>query len=43
MTRVKLAVCLFALASQAFAHHGSRVSYDLTKTVTLKGVVKEFV
>src|SRR5262245_5656464 len=23
------------------AHHGSRVSYDLTKTVTLKGIVKE--
>ena len=42
MTRVKLAVCLF-VAGQAFAHHGSRVSYDLTKTVTLKGVVKEFV
>jgi hypothetical protein len=27
----------------ALAHHGSRVSYDLTKTVTVKGVVKEFV
>jgi hypothetical protein len=26
-----------------WAHHGSRVSYDLTKEVTLKGVIKEFV
>jgi hypothetical protein len=23
------------------AHHGSRISYDLTKTVTLKGTIKE--
>jgi hypothetical protein len=38
-----MVVGLLAIASQAFAHHGSRVSYDLTKTVTLKGIVKEFV
>jgi hypothetical protein len=30
-------VLLFAL----LGHHGSRVSYDLTRTVTLKGIVKE--
>ncbi len=46
--RRKLGSCLtvvglLAIASQAFAHHGSRVSYDLTRTVTLKGIVKEFV
>ena len=29
------------LLSVALGHHGSRVSYDLTKTVTLKGIVKE--
>jgi hypothetical protein len=32
---------LLAAGARASAHHGSRVSYDLTKTVTLKGVVKE--
>ena len=25
------------------AHHGSRISYDMTRQVTVKGVVKEFV
>jgi len=34
---------LLAVTSFAWAHHGSRISYDLTKQVTLKGVVKEFV
>jgi hypothetical protein len=29
------------VARPAFAHHGSRVSYDLTKTVTVKGTIKE--
>jgi len=29
-------------AGLALAHHGSRVSYDLSKTVTVKGIVKEF-
>lgn len=33
-----LAVCVPALA-----HHGSSISYDLKKTVTLKGTVSEFV
>lgn len=33
-----LAVCV-----PAFAHHGSSISYDLKKTVTLKGTVSEFV
>jgi hypothetical protein len=28
-------------AGPASAHHGSRVSYDLTKTVTLTGIVRE--
>jgi hypothetical protein len=40
---MKTVMGLLAIASLALAHHGSRVSYDLTKTVTLKGIVKEFV
>jgi len=40
---LSIVVGLLAITGQAFAHHGSRVSYDLTKTVTLKGIVKEFV
>lgn len=44
--RTLIALMLFAstaatAAPGVAAHHGSRVSYDLTKTVTLKGVIKE--
>ena len=31
-----------ALGAPVLAHHGSRVSYDLTKEVTMKGVVTEY-
>jgi Family of unknown function (DUF6152) len=31
-----------AAASPMFAHHGSRVSYDLDKTVTVTGAVTEY-
>jgi hypothetical protein len=46
--KLKLSRCLMvlgilAIARETFAHHRSRVPYDLTKTVTLKGTVKEFV
>jgi hypothetical protein len=34
---------LLAVSVPAFAHHGSSISYDLKKTVTLKGTVSEFV
>jgi Family of unknown function (DUF6152) len=33
---------LLALSGRAFAHHGSRVSYDMSKVVTMKGTVTEF-
>jgi hypothetical protein len=33
---------LLALSVAVLAHHGSRVSYDLTKQVTMKGVVTEY-
>ena len=36
-----LCAALLFPAGLASAHHGSRVSYDLTKTVTLTGTVKE--
>jgi uncharacterized protein DUF6152 len=36
-------VGLLAVSVPAFAHHGSSISYDLKKTVTLKGTVSEFV
>jgi hypothetical protein len=32
---------LVMTSSIVWAHHGSRVSYDMSKMVTLKGVVKE--
>ena len=34
-------VAFLVIAGNAFGHHGSRVSYDMTKMVTLKGIVKE--
>jgi len=37
-----IALGLFALTAPLFGHHGSRVSYDLTKQVTMKGVVVEY-
>jgi hypothetical protein len=37
-----LAAGLIAAASPAFAHHGTGVSYDASRPVTLKGVVTEF-
>ena len=43
-TNLKTSV-LFVIAgavSLMWAHHGSRISYDMTKTVTVTGVVKEF-
>jgi hypothetical protein len=33
---------LVASASVALAHHGSRISYDMNKMVTVKGVITEF-
>jgi hypothetical protein len=32
-----------AVGTLLWAHHGSRISYDMTKQITLMGVVKEFV
>jgi hypothetical protein len=37
-----LLATLAATVSVASAHHGSRISYDLSKTVRLKGIVKVF-
>jgi hypothetical protein len=38
-----LVIGLLAVYCPAFAHHGSSISYDLKKTVELKGTVTEFV
>jgi hypothetical protein len=38
-----LVIGLLAVCGPAFAHHGSSISYDLKKTVELKGTVTEFV
>jgi Family of unknown function (DUF6152) len=45
--KLKLASCLLVVGIvtvcvPAFAHHGSRISYDLTKPVTMKGTVSSF-
>jgi len=46
MTRIYVRTfVLFLMAgamSLIWAHHGSRISYDMSKTVTVTGVVKEF-
>jgi hypothetical protein len=35
-------VILVALPTVTLAHHGTNISYDRTKTIMIKGVVKEF-
>jgi hypothetical protein len=42
-TSFVLVAGLLALCGPAFAHHGSSISYDLKKTIVLKGTVTEFV
>ena len=41
--RAVLVVAFAAVASGASAHHGSAISYDISKQVTLTGVVTEWV
>ena len=38
-----LVAVLLAACGPVFAHHGSSISYDLKKTVVLKGSITEFV
>ncbi len=43
--RLKLTVILsglFGLSLPSFGHHGSNVVYDLTRSVTVSGIVTEF-
>jgi hypothetical protein len=42
LLRFSFLTLALAASIPVFAHHGSRISYDLSKTVTLKGIVKEF-
>jgi len=43
LVKVVLSVgLLVAGASVALAHHGSRISYDMNKMVTVKGVITEY-
>jgi len=43
LARFLIAVAgLAACSAPMFAHHGSRISYDLTRMVTLTGTVTEF-
>lgn len=37
-----LVIALVTCSGLMFAHHGSIVSYDITKTVTMEGTVTEF-
>jgi len=37
-----LGATLITLSTQAWAHHGTNASYDMSKTVTVKGTVTEF-
>src|SRR5919198_5830372 len=40
---IAIGLALFFSATAAFAHHGTNVSYDPSKEVTLTGTVTEFV
>ena len=37
-----VAACLLAVSTPAIAHHGTGISYDLSKLVSVKGVVVKF-
>src|SRR5215470_6211652 len=37
-----MTACLLMLSAPAIAHHGTGISYDLTKLVTVKGVVVKY-
>jgi hypothetical protein len=37
-----VAAALFMAAGSALAHHGSRISYDMNRMVTVEGTVTEF-
>lgn len=43
LTLFALFLWLLGIGLPAFAHHGSRISYDMTQMVTVKGVVTDFV
>ena len=38
---VSAVALMLVFGGSLLAHHGSRISYDLTKTVTLKGTIRE--
>jgi len=42
VTLASLAACLVLLPAPMLAHHGTRVSYDTTTSVTVEGVVTGF-
>src|SRR4249920_2973967 len=43
MTRITFAlVLIFSVTALAIAHHGSSISYQLDKTITLEGTVTEW-
>jgi len=41
LSRVFVLLAILTMACPVVAHHGSRISYDMNKMVTLKGVIKE--
>lgn len=41
LVRSLLIIATFSMARFVLAHHGSRISYDMNKMVTLKGIIKE--
>ena len=43
ISRLILTLVLLGVAGTASAHHGSAISYDLSKQVTLTGVVTEWI
>lgn len=42
MIVVSMAVCFLMLSTTAIAHHGTGISYDLSKLVAVKGVVVKY-
>lgn len=43
LTSVALLAGIIGFSAPALAHHGSRISYDLSKTVTVTGTITKYV
>ena len=42
LVALSIGLCILAVSIPAFAHHGTNITYDASKTVVIKGAVTSF-